>query len=210
MFSAHRKTGDRADKNPIRRVFFVLLAFYLLITAAGALFMWSRLAVVNAKMEALAMAQESLGRRADLKDAIDSLRMADALQTPESERRAAVSRIAAIVRECYDCHHTGPVQVRIQTLENDINKYRVLDRRLHGRLVSSVDERLGAVTNNAFAKAREKKMATIAFLGKDGGKSKKLVDLAIIVPSVDTQRIQEGHITIGHIILQEVEQEMFG
>jgi D-sedoheptulose 7-phosphate isomerase len=64
--------------------------------------------------------------------------------------------------------------------------------------------------NNAFVKAREKKMATLAFLGKDGGKSKKLVDLAIIVPSDDTQRIQEGHITIGHIILQEVEQEMFG
>jgi D-sedoheptulose 7-phosphate isomerase len=64
--------------------------------------------------------------------------------------------------------------------------------------------------NNAFKKAREKKMATIGFLGKDGGKSKKLVDLAIIIPSDDIQRIQEGHITIGHIIFQEVEQEMFG
>ena len=64
--------------------------------------------------------------------------------------------------------------------------------------------------NNAFIKAREKKMATIAFLGKDGGTAKALVDLAIIVPSNDTQRIQEGHITIGHIIFQEVEQEMFG
>lgn len=67
-----------------------------------------------------------------------------------------------------------------------------------------------ASVNNAFAKAKEKKMVTIGFLGKDGGKSKELVDLAIIVPSSDTQRIQEGHITIGHIIFQEVEQEMFG
>jgi D-sedoheptulose 7-phosphate isomerase len=64
--------------------------------------------------------------------------------------------------------------------------------------------------NNAFRKAREKGMKTIAFLGKDGGKSKELVDLAIIVPSNDTQRIQEGHITIGHIVFQEVEQEMYG
>jgi D-sedoheptulose 7-phosphate isomerase len=64
--------------------------------------------------------------------------------------------------------------------------------------------------NNAFIKAREMKLATVGFLGKDGGKSKNLVDLAIIVPSNDTQRIQEGHITIGHIIFQEVEQEMFG
>lgn len=64
--------------------------------------------------------------------------------------------------------------------------------------------------NNAFTAAKHKKMVTIGFLGKDGGKSKDLVDLSIIVPSDDTQRIQEGHITIGHIIFQEVEQEMFG
>ncbi len=67
-----------------------------------------------------------------------------------------------------------------------------------------------ANVNNAFKTAKGKKMVTIAFLGKDGGKSKDLVDLAIVVPSNDTQRIQEGHITIGHIIFQEVEQEMFG
>jgi D-sedoheptulose 7-phosphate isomerase len=64
--------------------------------------------------------------------------------------------------------------------------------------------------NRAFQKAREMKLVTIGFLGKDGGKSKALVDLAIIVPSNDAQRIQEGHITIGHTIFQEVEQEMFG
>ncbi len=64
--------------------------------------------------------------------------------------------------------------------------------------------------NRAFQKARDKKMVTIGFLGKDGGKSKGLVDLAIIVPANDTQRIQEGHITIGHIIFQQVEQELYG
>jgi D-sedoheptulose 7-phosphate isomerase len=67
-----------------------------------------------------------------------------------------------------------------------------------------------ASVNNAFQKAREKGMKTIGMLGKDGGKSKSLVDLAIVVPADDTQRIQEGHITIGHIIFQDVEQEMFG
>jgi D-sedoheptulose 7-phosphate isomerase len=64
--------------------------------------------------------------------------------------------------------------------------------------------------NRAFLKAREKKMITIGFLGKDGGASKGIVDLAIVIPSNDTQRIQEGHITVGHIIFQQVEQEMFG
>ena len=64
--------------------------------------------------------------------------------------------------------------------------------------------------NRAFRKAREKKLTTIGLLGRDGGASKDLVDLAIIIPSQDTQRIQEGHITVGHIIFQQVEQEMFG
>jgi D-sedoheptulose 7-phosphate isomerase len=64
--------------------------------------------------------------------------------------------------------------------------------------------------NLAFQKAHEMGITTIGFLGKDGGRSKDLVDLAIIIPSNDTQRIQEGHITIGHIIFQEVEDELFG
>ena len=64
--------------------------------------------------------------------------------------------------------------------------------------------------NKAFRKAKEKHLTTIGFLGKEGGASKDLVDLAIIIPSQDTQRIQEGHITVGHIIFQQVEQEMFG
>lgn len=64
--------------------------------------------------------------------------------------------------------------------------------------------------NRAFQRARERKLTTIGLLGKDGGRSKDLVDLAIIVPAQDTQRIQEGHITIGHIIFQQVEQELFG
>jgi len=64
--------------------------------------------------------------------------------------------------------------------------------------------------NRAIQAARAKGMVTIGLLGKDGGTAKELVDLAIVVPSDDTQRIQEGHITIGHIIFQEVEQELFG
>jgi D-sedoheptulose 7-phosphate isomerase len=64
--------------------------------------------------------------------------------------------------------------------------------------------------NLAFQKARQKGIKTIAFLGKDGGSSKALVDVPIIIPSNDTQRIQEGHITVGHIICGLVEGEMYG
>ena len=64
--------------------------------------------------------------------------------------------------------------------------------------------------NLAVKMAKSKGMTTIGFLGKDGGAAKDLVDLAIIIPSDDTQRIQEGHITIGHIICGLVEREMYG
>ena len=64
--------------------------------------------------------------------------------------------------------------------------------------------------NLAIQKAQSKKMKTIGLLGKDGGTTKTLVDVAIIVPSNDTQRIQEGHITIGHIICALVERELYG
>jgi D-sedoheptulose 7-phosphate isomerase len=61
----------------------------------------------------------------------------------------------------------------------------------------------------AVTMAKSKGMVTIGLLGGDGGSTKDLVDLAIIVPSNDTQRIQEGHITIGHILCALVEREMY-
>lgn len=64
--------------------------------------------------------------------------------------------------------------------------------------------------NNALRSARGRGMATIALLGRDGGAAKDLADVAVIVPSDDTQRIQEGHITIAHIVCALVEREIYG
>jgi len=64
--------------------------------------------------------------------------------------------------------------------------------------------------NKAFRAAREKGLRTIGFLGKDGGNALPLVDVPILIPSDDTQRIQEGHLTVGHIICALVEQELYG
>ncbi|MBI5183879.1 MAG: D-sedoheptulose 7-phosphate isomerase [Nitrospinae bacterium] len=55
--------------------------------------------------------------------------------------------------------------------------------------------------------AKELGAKTIALLGNDGGGVKEMVDLAIVIPSYNTPRIQEAHITIGHIICEEVEKE---
>lgn len=61
----------------------------------------------------------------------------------------------------------------------------------------------------AVEKAHDKKINVIGFLGGSGGKLKGLVDLPVIIPSNNTQRIQEGHITIAHIICELVERELY-
>jgi len=57
--------------------------------------------------------------------------------------------------------------------------------------------------------AREKGCRTVGLLGKDGGGIKNLCDLALIVPTNDTPRVQEGHITIIHIVCDLLEKSMF-
>lgn len=62
----------------------------------------------------------------------------------------------------------------------------------------------------AVEKAHQKKMFVIGFLGGTGGKLKSLVDLPVVIPSANVQRIQEGHITVAHIICELVELELYG
>jgi D-sedoheptulose 7-phosphate isomerase len=61
----------------------------------------------------------------------------------------------------------------------------------------------------AFEVARNKKVITVGFTGKDGGKMKPLSDFLLNVPSTDTPRIQESHMMLGHIICQMVEELYF-
>ncbi len=61
----------------------------------------------------------------------------------------------------------------------------------------------------AMEEAKKIGMINVVLTGETGGKMKPLADYVINVPSTDTPRIQESHITIGHIICQLVEQELF-
>lgn len=56
--------------------------------------------------------------------------------------------------------------------------------------------------------AREIGVITIGLLGRDGGGIKRLCDVAIVVPSQTTARIQEAHIIIGHTLCEIVECEL--
>ncbi|MDX1607680.1 MAG: D-sedoheptulose 7-phosphate isomerase [Candidatus Spechtbacterales bacterium] len=63
---------------------------------------------------------------------------------------------------------------------------------------------------SAVEKAKEKGLLTIGMTGSDGGKMRGICDYLIAIPSQDTPRIQEAHITIGHIICELVEVNIFG
>jgi D-sedoheptulose 7-phosphate isomerase len=63
---------------------------------------------------------------------------------------------------------------------------------------------LAAVT---YAKAN--RIKTVALTGGNNGKIDGLVDIAIRVPSTNTQHIQESHIAIGHILCDLVERSLF-
>lgn len=58
--------------------------------------------------------------------------------------------------------------------------------------------------------AHKKGIKVIGFLGGSGGKLKDVVDLPIVIPASNVQRIQEGHITVAHIICELVEDKLYG
>ena len=98
---------------------------------------------------------------------------------------------------------------------NDIGYENVFARNVEGLgnegdvlLVISTSGNSGNLVK-AVEKAREKKVKVIAFLGGSGGKLLSIVDKAIVIPSSNTQRIQEGHITVAHIICELVENELY-
>lgn len=99
---------------------------------------------------------------------------------------------------------------------NDIGYENVFARSVEG-LGNNGDVLLAISTSGnspnilkAVETAKQKNMKIIGFLGGNGGKLKPMVDLPVLIPSFNTQRIQEGHITVAHIICELVENELYG
>ena len=61
----------------------------------------------------------------------------------------------------------------------------------------------------AFKTAKELGLTTVGITGETGGKMKAFSDFLLAVPSKDTARIQEAHITVGHIICELIETKLF-
>lgn len=93
----------------------------------------------------------------------------------------------------------------------DLIYSRMIDGACHPGDVLVGISTSGNSTNicNAFRKAKDIQVITVALTGETGGKMKELADYLLNVPSTDTPRIQESHIMIGHIICEIVEARMF-
>jgi D-sedoheptulose 7-phosphate isomerase len=82
--------------------------------------------------------------------------------------------------------HEGDVVIGISTSGNSLNVIKALDV------------------------AKKNGMKTVVLTGSTGGKMANIADYTFVVPSRHTPHIQETHITLGHILCQLVDEELFG
>lgn len=103
----------------------------------------------------------------------------------------------------------------LTSISNDYSFQDVFVKQIKA-LGKAGDVAIGISTSGASANvikglkvAKEMGLKTIALVGGDGGELAKIADLALIVESTSTPRIQEVHITIGHIICEMVDLMLF-
>ena len=104
----------------------------------------------------------------------------------------------------------------ITAIGNDYDFSRVFEIQVTG-LVNENDVVIGISTSGnseavrkGLIKAKKMGAITVALTGETGGKLNGLTDYILKIPSKETPRIQECHITIAHIICGLVEESLFG
>tara|TARA_Y100001960_G_scaffold299848_1_gene348394 strand:- start:1122 stop:1682 length:561 start_codon:yes stop_codon:yes gene_type:complete len=102
----------------------------------------------------------------------------------------------------------------LTAIGNDYGFDTIFERQIEA-LANKNDAVIGISTSGnsenivrAIKKANSIGAYTIGLLGNDGGRLKEIVNLPIVIPSKDTARIQEVHITIGHIICEIIEKDL--
>ncbi len=103
----------------------------------------------------------------------------------------------------------------LTAVANDYDYNMVFSRQVEA-LVTEKDIVIGISTSGnsrnvleALEAARSKGARTIVLTGANGEKMAEIADLVLAVPSHNTARIQEAHITIGHIVCELVEAQLF-
>jgi D-sedoheptulose 7-phosphate isomerase len=102
----------------------------------------------------------------------------------------------------------------LTAVANDCGYETVFSRQIEA-LVTEKDVVIGISTSGnspnvirAIEAAKAKRAKTIGLTGSSGGKLAMVADLVLTVPSSSIPRIQEAHITIGHIVCELVEKEL--
>jgi D-sedoheptulose 7-phosphate isomerase len=104
----------------------------------------------------------------------------------------------------------------ITSIGNDYDYSEIFSKQIKA-LGSEGDIAIGISTSGnspniikAIEAAKAQGILTVGFTGKDGGKVAGMVDMLFNVESKTTARIQETHITLGHVICELVDQILFG
>lgn len=104
----------------------------------------------------------------------------------------------------------------LTAIGNDFGYEKVFERQVEA-LGREGDVFIGLSTSGssknvllAMEAAKKRGLVCIGLTGAKRGPMNELCDLTLNVPSEDTPRIQEGHITLGHILCAVIEQEIFG
>lgn len=103
----------------------------------------------------------------------------------------------------------------LTALANDYGYETIFSRQLES--ITNDKDVLIAITTSgnssnilkAVENVKLRNIKVVGMTGKNGGKLKDVADIIIRVPSDNTPRIQEAHITIGHIICGLVENTLF-
>lgn len=101
----------------------------------------------------------------------------------------------------------------LTAIANDCGFERIFARQVEA-LCRPADLVIGISTSGkspnviaALRAAREIGAKTAALSGRDGGRLRELADVCLVVPAVNTARIQEAHILVGHILCDLAEQQ---
>ena len=102
----------------------------------------------------------------------------------------------------------------VTAIANDYRYELIFARQLEG-LSQRGDVAVGLSTSGSspnvvagLRKARELRLTTIGLTGASGGAMRTLCEICVTVPSTQTPRIQEAHLTIGHILCALVEDAL--
>ena len=119
-------------------------------------------------------------------------------------------------RRALPCHALTTNTSTLTAIGNDYGYDRTFARQIEAYCRKG-DAAVGISTSGnspnvleAIKAAKKIGATTVGLTNEKGGKLKGLAELCLRVPSTDTQRVQECHMAVGHILCDIIEASMFG